>query len=164
MPRIEPGPSVDGPMDINIMRTLAKHPKMLDAFGRMGGFLLSGKGFPGREREIAILRVGWRSGSVYEFGQHTIIGRREGLTDEEIARLTSHDLTGWSEHDRAIVLAADELTQTNAITEATWSRLAARWDEQQLLELVICMGFYRLVSGFLNTLEVELDDGVPGWP
>ena len=164
MPRIEPGPPVGGPMDINIMRTLAKHPKMLDAFGRMGGFLLSGKGFPAREREIAILRVGWRSGSVYEFGQHTIIGRREGVTDEEIARLTSHDLSGWSDDDRALVQAADELTQMNVISDATWARLAARWSEEQLIELVICMGFYRLVSGFLNTIGVELDEGVPGWP
>jgi 4-carboxymuconolactone decarboxylase len=163
-PRIDPLPSVDGPLDINIMRTLAKHPKMLDAFGRLGGFLLSGRGFPAREREIAILRVGWRSGSVYEFGQHTIIGLREGLTDDEIARLTSHSLDGWSDDDAALVRAADELCAMNVVSDATWSLLAARWSESELIELVICMGFYRLVSGFLNTMGVELDDGVPGWP
>jgi hypothetical protein len=33
-----------------------------------------------------------------------------------------------------------------------------------LVELVVVAGFYRLVSGFLNTMGVQLDAGVPGWP
>jgi hypothetical protein len=37
-------------------------------------------------------------------------------------------------------------------------------EEAELVELVICAGFYRLVSGFLNTMGIPLDDGVPGWP
>ena len=167
MPRIEPLPSVPevpGMGQLNIFKVLARHPKMADGFGRLGGFLLSGKGFPGREREIAILRVGWRSGSVYEFGQHTIIGKREGLTDDEVLRLTSHSLEGWSDDDAALVRAADELCAMNKVSDDTWARLAARWSDEQLIELVVCMGFYRLVSGFLNTMEVELDEGVPGWP
>jgi len=167
MPRIEPlddFTDTSGMGPINIFRTLGKHPKMLDGFARLGGFLLSGKGFPGREREIAILRVGWRSGSVYEFGQHTVIGKREGLTDDEVRRLTSPSLDGWSDDDRALVAAADELCQMNVVSDATWAKLAARWSEAELIELVVCMGFYRLVSGFLNTMGVELDEGVPGWP
>ena len=34
----------------------------------------------------------------------------------------------------------------------------------ELIELVIVAGFYRMVSGFLNTMGVELDPGVPSWP
>ena len=30
--------------------------------------------------------------------------------------------------------------------------------------LLIVAGFYRLVSGFLNSTGVQLDDGVPGFP
>ena len=30
---------------LNIFKTIGRHPKMLDGFGRLGGFLLSGKGF-----------------------------------------------------------------------------------------------------------------------
>lgn len=148
---------------LNIFRTLAKHPKMFEAFGRLGGFLLSGKGFPPRERELVILRTGWRSGSVYEWGQHVVMGRGEGVTDEEIARLRTPGLAGWPDADRPLIAFADELCQTNGVTDATWDALAARFDEQQLIELTMLVGFYRLVAGTLNTLEVELDDGVPGW-
>jgi alkylhydroperoxidase family enzyme len=165
MPRITPLESVpDGPMgQLNIFKTLGIHPKMLDGFGRLGGFLLSGKGFPPRERELVILRTGWRGNSVYEWGQHVVIGRREGVTEEEITRLRTPGLDGWSDEDRPLIQFADELCQTNNVSDATWAPLAARFTEPQLVELTILCGFYRLVAGALNTLQVELDPGVPGW-
>ena len=33
-----------------------------------------------RLREIVILRIGWDTQSVYEFGQHTLFGGRAGLS------------------------------------------------------------------------------------
>lgn len=165
MPRIPPVDNVpDNPMgQLNIFRTLAKHPKLFEAFGRFGGLLLSGVGFPPRERELVILRTGWRSGSVYEWGQHVVIGRREGVTDEEITRLRTPGLEGWSDADRPLIAFADELCQSNVVSDATWDALAGRFTEQQLIELTMLCGFYRLVAGTLNTLGIELDEGVPGW-
>jgi 4-carboxymuconolactone decarboxylase len=166
MPRIAPLETApgDGLLALNIFRTLAKQPKMLEGIQRLGGFLLSGVGLPAREREIVVLRVGWRSGSVYEFGQHTVIGLREGLAEDEIVRLAQPSLEGWSAGDEVLVRFADELCETNDVTDATWAELASRWTEPQLIELVVLAGFYRLISGFLNTMRVELDPGVPGWP
>ena len=165
MPRIEPLETVaDNPMgQLNIFRTLGKHPKIFEAFGRLGGFLLSGKGLPARERELVILRTGWRSGSIYEWGQHVVIGKREGVTDEEITRLRTPGLEGWSDEDRPFIAFADELCQTNDVTDATWAPLAARLNEEQLIELVMLGGFYRMVAGALNALGIEREPGVPGW-
>jgi alkylhydroperoxidase family enzyme len=165
MPRITPLETIaDNPMgQLNIFKVIGRHPKMLDGFGRLGGFLLSGKGFPARERELVILRTGWRGNSVYEWGQHVVIGRREGVTDEEITRLRTPGLAGWSDADRPLIQFADELCQTNDVTDATWDALASRFSDEQMIELTMLCGFYRLVAGTLNTLQVELDDGVPGW-
>ena len=149
---------------LNIFATLAHAPKMLDAVLHMGSYLLSGKGIPAREREIVVLRVGWRAGSVYEFGQHTVLGRQAGLTDEEVVRLTEDGLSGWDEGDRLLVAMADDLHADDQVAEATWVGLADRWDQTQLIELLVLAGFYRLVSGFLNSTGVQLDPGTPGWP
>ena len=48
--------------------------------------------------------------------------------------------------------------------DATWSALAARWNDAELVELLVVAGFYRLGSGFLNSAGVQLDPGVPGFP
>jgi 4-carboxymuconolactone decarboxylase len=149
---------------LNIFLTLAKNPELYDAFTKLGTHLLFKGGVPAREREIVILRVGWRSQSEYEFGQHTVIGKAAGLTDDEIDRLTRPDLDGWSDDDAVLVRLADDLCAANVVTDDTWQALSARWKEPELLELLMLAGFYRLVSGLLNSAGVALEPTTPGWP
>jgi alkylhydroperoxidase family enzyme len=59
---------------------------------------------------------------------------------------------------------ADELAADDCVSDATWNALATRWSDAELVELLVVAGFYRLVSGFLNSAGVQLDDGVPGFP
>ena len=156
--------TIDGrPLDI--FGVLAHHPKLLKRFNLLGGFLLNKGLLPERERELVILRVGWNAQAVYEFGQHTVIGRRCGLTDTEIAALTKAvSVHEWRADDRALIALADDLAADDCVSDATWAMLAGRWSDAELVELLIVAGFYRLVSGFLNSAGVQLDDGVPGFP
>lgn len=150
---------------LNIFGTLGRHPKLLKRFNLLGGFVLNKGLIPERERELLILRVGANAHAEYEFGQHTIIGRRCGLTDEEIVALTrSPQAYPWSDEDRALIALADDLHADDCVAENTWADLATRWDDAQLVELLVVAGFYRLVSGFLNSTGVQLDDGIPGFP
>ena len=50
------------------------------------------------------------------------------------------------------------------ITDATWQALSERYDTKQLMDLVFTVGQYNLVSMALNTLGVQLDEGVDGFP
>lgn len=154
-----------GARPLNIFLTLAKNEDLYTAFLSLGSYLLSRKGtIPRREREIVILRVGWNSGSEYEFGQHTLIGLHVGLTDAEISRLASDGVDGWDDGDATLVAMCDELCRDNVVSDATWARLAQRWSEPQLLELLVLAGFYRLVSGFLRSVGVQREPGTPGFP
>jgi len=150
---------------LNIFGVLGHHPKLLKRFNLFAGFLLNKGLLPAREREIVILRVGWNARAAYEFGQHTLIGRDCGLTDHEIAALTHPpDDHEWSDADLDLIAMADELTDRDCVSDVTWARLAERWNEAELVELLLVAGMYRLVSGFLNSTGVELDEGVPGFP
>ncbi len=150
---------------LNIFRALAHHPKLFKRFNLMGGYILNKGLIPEREREIVILRVGWRAKAVYEFGQHTVIGKRCGLTEAEIAALADDGSDHrWSDDDADLIAMADELCIDDCVSDDTFARLARRWDEAQLIELVMCAGFYRMVSGFLNSMGIPLDPTVPSWP
>lgn len=149
---------------INIFGVLAHHPRLLKRFNLFGGLLLNKGLVPARERELVILRVGWNARAVYEFGQHTVIGRSAGLTEAEIAAVCGVGDHPWSPADHLLLTMADELHEQDCISDDTFAALAERWSEAELVELVVCAGFYRLVSGFLNSFGVPLDDGVPGWP
>jgi len=150
---------------LNIFGTIAHHPKLLKRFMNFAGLFLNKGLLPAREREIVILRVGWNCQSVYEFGQHTIIGQRVGLSLSEIEALTKNsNAYKWSKRDSALIAMSDELCADNCVSEATWKLLVTDWKEDELIELVMVAGTYRLVSGFLNTMGVELDADTPGWP
>jgi alkylhydroperoxidase family enzyme len=150
---------------LNIFGTIAHHPRLLKRFMNFAGLFLNKGLLPAREREIVILRVGWNCQSVYEFGQHTIIGERVGLTMEEITAVT-RDISehNWNARDIALLEMSDDLCADNCVSQQTWEKLSRDWKEDELIELVMVAGTYRLVSGFLNTMGVELDAQTPGWP
>jgi len=150
---------------INLYPTMANHPKLMDRWLTFASYILMESTLPPREREILILRIGWLCQSEYEFGQHTLVGKREGLTDAEIKRITEGPKApGWDPFDATLLQAADELHADAFISDATWNALAKRYNQQQLMDVVATVGQYNLVSMFLNSFGVQLDKGVPGFP
>jgi 4-carboxymuconolactone decarboxylase len=146
---------------LNVFRTMAQHPKLMKRWLVFANHVLTKSTLSGRDREIAILRSGWRCHAPYEWGQHVGIGKREGISDEEIAMIAEGpDAPGWSAHDAAIVRAADELHDASTISDATWATLSQTYDQQQMMDLVFAIGQYHLVSFALNAFGVERDDGL----
>lgn len=173
MTRLEPLPvdewddetrALLGETPLNIFSTLAHHPKLLKRWLVFGNHVLAKTTLPARERELVILRTGWRCGCAYEFGQHTVIGRRDGITDDEILALCHDSLDGWSPTDTTLLTAVDQLVDHQRVDDDTWGALSADWSTQQMMDLVFAVGQYTLVSMALNTFEVDLDDGMPGFP
>ncbi len=149
----------------NIFRTLARHPKLFKRSMVLATGLLVKGNLPPRVREIAILRVAWRAGSNYEWGQHVRIGLDSGLDEAEIAALAAEGAEStWSDADRLAISVTDELCAEDDLTDATWDAALAQWGEQDLMELIFLVGNYRMLAGFLNAARVELDEGLEGFP
>jgi 4-carboxymuconolactone decarboxylase len=157
--------AINGPdgAPLNIFATLAHHPKLLKRWLVFGNHVLSKSTIGARERELLILRTGWLCRAEYEWGQHVIIARQVGVTDEEIRRIRKGPEAGWDPFDAALLRAADELHSDQTISDTTWRELAERYDTRQLIDVVFTVGQYTLVSMALNTLGVQRDAGVPGF-
>jgi alkylhydroperoxidase family enzyme len=126
-------------------------------------FQLYGGKLSPRDRELVVLRIGWLCKAPYEWGEHVKIGKRVGLTQEEIERATRGSTApGWGEDDRAIVRAAEELHQDAMIADETWEVLSRRLDEQQLIELPLLVGQYQGLAYLQNALRLRLIPGNPG--
>lgn len=146
---------------LNVFTTMAHHPELLRRWLGFANHVLLQSTLPARERELAILRVGWRCRAPYEWGQHVVVGRRSGVTDEDVARIADGpDAPGWSPREAAILRAVDELHDHSTISDTTWAALGAELTTQQCMDLVFAIGQYHLVSFALNAFGVERDDGV----
>jgi 4-carboxymuconolactone decarboxylase len=149
----------------NIFPTIARHPDLFLAWLRFGGYLLTSGKLSGHDRELLILRTAVNCGSSYEWGQHVRISLAGGIEREAIDRvLEGPDASGWSEHDAALLRAADELHQDSRISDETWVKLAETYDIERLIEAAMVVGHYTMLAGALNSFGVELDEGLEPLP
>jgi alkylhydroperoxidase family enzyme len=162
-PRIPPLASSES--QLNIMKTMANHPKLAEAWGPFASYILRDNSLPPRDRELLILRIGYLCGAEYEWGHHSRLAKQVGVTDEEILRVTKGpEAAGWSSFERGLLRAADELKKTNTISERTWAYLDARYDEKQLMDVVFTVAQYNLVSWALRSFRVPMEEGLEGFP
>ncbi len=148
----------------NIFKTLVRNRKLMKRWLVFASHILNKSTLPERERELVILRIGWLCKSEYEWSQHAVIGKRRGLTDEEIDRIyKGPDAPGWSALDKALLRATDELHADAFITDATWNELKKTYNDEQMMDLIFTIGNYNLVSMALNSLGVQMDPGFKGF-
>jgi alkylhydroperoxidase family enzyme len=150
---------------INLYRTLARHPAMYRPRAIQSAYIRTGSRLTDRAREILILRIGWLCGSEYEWAQHVRAARAAGMTDDEIRAFAQGPTApGWDPFEAALIRAADELQYDARVNDATWQALATRYGEQELIDVLITVGGYRMVSVILNTLRTPLEPGREGFP
>jgi len=147
----------------NIFLTMANHEKLAKRWLVFGNHILSKSTLNAREREIAILRIGWLCQAGYEWGQHVVIGKAAGLTDEEIDNIKKGSDAGWTKHEAFIIKAADELHSDAFVTDETWAGLKETYSDEQMMDLVFTVGQYNMVSMALNSFGVQLDDYIEGF-
>lgn len=137
---------------------MLRHPGLFRCQMDMGIQLLGKGEISPRERELAILRVGWWCGAPFEWTEHVVVAHRYGITSEEIERVTQGSAApGWSEHERAILRGVEELLGEQMISDETWEVLARSWNEKQLLEFPVLVGQYFTIALQQNSLRVPLD-------
>lgn len=140
----------------NIFTTLARHHGLFRRWLWFAGALMPGGKLPRIETELVILRVAHNAGSEYEWGHHERLGKRAGLSAEEIERVRSGpDAPGWSERQALLLRAADEMHADGGIGDELWARLAGQLDEVRLIELCMLIGHYEMLAMTLNSLGVE---------
>jgi len=185
-PRIEPVPSdqwderltrlltsapggTEEPM--HLFTTLAHQPELFRRWLGFGGALLAGR-LPGRLRELVILRTAYRFDAPYEWAHHIELAEAQGIGGAEVAAVGGDlAVVDWDPFERAALAAVDETKDQGAVTDVTWSVLAGRLDRADLVELVMLIGHYVLLSTVLRSLRLPLEasaaalaEGVAGGP
>lgn len=145
----------------NVFRTIARHPKLAKRWLVFATHILNKNSLSDRDREIAILRAGFLAGSEYEWRQHVIIGKNVGLSESELDAIKEGpSATGWTDSEKFVLQAADELHESVMLSDETWGGLSASYSTEQILDLIFTCGQYRMLAGALNSLGVPLDDDI----
>lgn len=146
---------------LNVHRLIAHNPDLLKAWWGNRQHLVTGGALGSRLAELAILRVGVRVGSWYEWAAHFVRGQQAGLTKTEIYRVVDGGCAlGWTESDAVILDVIDDLFDQHKVNVDTLKRFSKYYDNKQLLDLIALHGMYVFLGGILNTWNPPLEDTV----
>jgi alkylhydroperoxidase family enzyme len=149
----------------NIFTTLARHRRLFRPWLRFAGALMPGGRLPRADSELLILRVAHNTGSAYEWSQHERLALTAGLSSDDVARAREgHVAAGWSERQRQLLRAADELHEQRRISSGTWGELRPLLSDAELIELCMLVGHYEMLAMTLNSLGVVPDPPGKGAP
>jgi len=146
-----------------IVATMLRYPELYRAHLELGILMLGNGTLASRDRELAVLRIGWLCQAPWEWGEHVKIGKNVGLSSDEIERITQgSSAPGWNEHERAILQSVEELLDDSMISDASWEVLTQTFDEKQLMEFVFLVGNYQMIAYSQNALRLRLMPGNKG--
>ncbi|CAO5191970.1 4-carboxymuconolactone decarboxylase [Frankia sp. AiPs1] len=146
----------DAPPMPAILGLFARHSTVGAAWLAFSSTLLEQGVLDAHDRELLILRVGHRTSCAYLWTQHAGMAQAAGLTPERIAAVAdTGEAHPWSERDRDLLRAADQLVAGHVIDDPTWERLARHFDDRQLLELTFVVGSYVCLAAVLNSVGLQ---------
>jgi alkylhydroperoxidase family enzyme len=152
--------------NVNLFRVVLHDPGVARVMAAVIKEMTLGGSLDTRLKELAILRVGWRMGALYEWSNHYPIARRAGVTEDEILAVREGpDDARLDPEARAVLNVVDEALDHHFVAPATLAaaRLALR-DDNALLELLVLPGLYRTIATVLQTLDIPLEEGRQPWP
>jgi alkylhydroperoxidase family enzyme len=141
-----------------LFTSLARDKRLFERF--MAGGLLDRGRLTLRQREIVIDRTTALSRSEYEWGVHiAIFAARAGLTATQIRATTTEngDDPTWTDEDRVLLRACDQLHRTCDLDDRTWRDLRTHFSEEAILEVLMLAGYYRTISYLTNALRLPLE-------
>jgi alkylhydroperoxidase family enzyme len=107
------------------------------------------------------VRAATLSKSAYERMQHLPLARKAGWSDQDIQRIEQG--MGEDQRTNAILRFVDECVRDVRVSDHTFSEVRACFSDTQIAELTLLIGHYMMTARFLETLDVDLDEGATSW-
>jgi len=146
----------------NAVATYLNHPALADHILPYEHYVWNDSTLPSRHRAILGMRTAWLTRSDYIWAHRAGAARQTGLTDEALRRIAQGpEASGWDGFEATLLRAADELHVDSFVSDATWRALSARYDTNQVIDVVDGVGHLTMHAGAINSLGVEIESGVP---
>jgi alkylhydroperoxidase family enzyme len=147
------------PVSLNVFRMMAHAEQDFRPLIQLGTAILGRQKLPAKLRELVILRVGRLSNAQYEWVQHVPIALATGATRAQIDALEKDDVKAscFDATEQIALRFATEVVRDVRASEATFNELARLVTTQEIVELIVTVGYYMLIARLLETTAVDID-------
>ncbi len=141
----------------NVFLVFYTHPRLFWAWLFFASRLFPFGRLPARLREKLIVRTAWNSRCRYEWVQHIELALSVGVTEEEVFNLSKEAEAMQKPKEILAIKACDQLLQQKVIDDETWKALSEHFSHRQLIEIMILVGHYDMLAGFIINAGVQLE-------
>lgn len=146
---------------LNVTRMMSHSEGTMQAYSRLGTYLLRKGVLDPVLREVVILRIGQLCGSDYEWHQHVSVARAVGMDEATLQAITDQTFDRLDERQQIAVTIAEEIKRDAGASATTFARAQAHFSHEELVELVMTAGYYVMTAGFLLSFGIEIEDTPP---
>lgn len=143
--------------DMNpVLLTFAHHPHLANVFSQLNIHLLSTSTLPVRQRQIAIMRTAWICEATYMWSSHLRTSITCSLEPDIFQAIQAGASDPYfTEFERTIMRATDDLVNDKRISDDNWQQLRTTWNNHQLLDFLFTVGCYVNLAGVMRSIGVE---------
>lgn len=110
---------------------------------------------PADLREMVILRIAVLNRAPYEFDAHVPHAQKAGVPDEKIAAIRDATLASmFSAQEKCVLQLTDTMTRDIEVSDGLYALVKRYFDEQQMIDLLVTVAAYNMVSRFLVAARV----------
>jgi 4-carboxymuconolactone decarboxylase len=140
--------------------SMLRSPKLAQLLFDLFHYLRWETSIPLKLNELAILVIARQWRSQIEWFAHAPIAAKEGLSANIIAELKANQRPSGMAEDEALVYDfVTELTGTHKISDETYARAKALFNDQQIVDLTAVAGNYVMVAMLLAMSEQTVPPG-----
>jgi 4-carboxymuconolactone decarboxylase len=144
------------PLNVVRINAHASQP-LFEAQGQLGRAIADTDVLDPRLRETVILRVAYLSNSEYELHHHIPLGRAAGLTEAELAAISSRNYGALVPTLAAAAQFTDEVVMQLSPSDETLANLRKVASDQVLVNIVLTIGCYMSIARLIAVTGIEPD-------
>ena len=147
------------PVKLNIFRMMAHAEANMIPAMRFANSILHRQKLSAVHRELLILQVAQLEGGAYEWRQHVPIALGVGVTQRQIDGLerASYDDDAFDATERALLAFGRDVIEHVRVPEAVFAAMRQHFSEQEIVETIVAIGFYMMMSRLTEATETDLD-------
>jgi 4-carboxymuconolactone decarboxylase len=139
---------------------MLRSPEVMLRAKAMGDYLRFKSALPPRLSEFAILITAREWTQQYEWGVHSPIALKAGLSAESVKAIAEGTRPAGMSEDEAIVYAfCNELHHNKSVSDATYNHALAKFGEQGIIDLVGINGYYTFLAMMMNVARTPPQKG-----
>ncbi|MCW2845862.1 MAG: hypothetical protein JWN22_3778 [Nocardioides sp.] len=141
--------SLNGPFGL-----MLQVPKLGQPLQDLGAALRFHTSLGDRERELLTLRAAVALDSEFEWYAHEHAGREAGLSVDDLLALKAGTYVPRDQAEERLVGLADILLAHGEVEDATYADLAGALSAEQILEVIILVGYYRTLAQMMRVFAI----------